>query len=315
MAYTSISSSLRAVGEPTSKQLFDLIHTNLEDINTRTVALEGATSGVAIFNEIVHLPDVTIGEQKVIYRTESDIQAGDDGLGSTWNLTDGTDVTGSDWDTIVGPTTLPDARGRYMRMQDNGASVDPDTGALRTTQADKTAVKGLSVTPVGNHSHPIAAKVSGPSGSNALAGIGPASPFGISTGGGGAHGHNLSGDNETRPVTMIANFFTKTDYNAFEMRRLFRVNAALTISTAEITTLIAGSSGTLEVDILKGSALSSMSSIFTTRPSVAQSSGNYTTSINQSITSGALVANDWVEMRIISLQSGQRNFHLNVSGS
>jgi len=41
-----------------------------------------------------------------------------------WVLCDGQDVTGSDYDTLTGNSTVPDLRGRFMRMKDHGVGKD-----------------------------------------------------------------------------------------------------------------------------------------------------------------------------------------------
>lgn len=53
MAYVSIPSSLRQVGKATRKELFDQIHDNLEDLNTRSTVLEGNAGKIIVFSEIV----------------------------------------------------------------------------------------------------------------------------------------------------------------------------------------------------------------------------------------------------------------------
>lgn len=58
---------------------------------------------------------------------------------STWVLMDGRDVTGSEYNTITGNTTLPDARGQHLRGENNGrvdGQENPDATALGGAQTD-----------------------------------------------------------------------------------------------------------------------------------------------------------------------------------
>jgi len=57
--------------------------------------------------------------------------------GTTWVLCDGRSVVGSDYETLTGNSNIPDVRGRFMRMKDNGRSLDPQgDSALETERAD-----------------------------------------------------------------------------------------------------------------------------------------------------------------------------------
>ena len=73
-------------------------------------------------------------------------------FGSCWVLIDGRDISGSDYASITGKNTLPDARGRFAR--NNGTNTAP----IGSTQDDSTAVNGLSLNDPG-HSHNFASQV------------------------------------------------------------------------------------------------------------------------------------------------------------
>lgn len=62
-----------------------------------------------------------VGTIKKAFLTEEQFQ---DQMGTTWVLMDGRDVTGSDYAILTGNTTIPDARGMFLRMKDNGAGID-----------------------------------------------------------------------------------------------------------------------------------------------------------------------------------------------
>lgn len=75
-----------------------------------------------------------VGSVKMAMLTEAQIQAQ---VGETWVLADGRNVTGSDYATLFASTTIPDMRGTFTRMKDNGAGLD-ETGdpALASYEED-----------------------------------------------------------------------------------------------------------------------------------------------------------------------------------
>jgi hypothetical protein len=86
-----------------------------------------------------------LGEVKISVLDETTFQ---ERRGTGWVVMKGQDIAGSDYastlNTITGSTSLPDSRGLFMRVLDNGAGVD--TGrAIATTQADDN----------GTHRHPV----------------------------------------------------------------------------------------------------------------------------------------------------------------
>ena len=60
-----------------------------------------------------------IGDVKQSFLTEAEFQAAHD---DKWGLCDGQDVTGSDYETITGNSTVPDVRGQFLRGKNNGRS-------------------------------------------------------------------------------------------------------------------------------------------------------------------------------------------------
>jgi len=69
---------------------------------------------------------------------------------------------------------------------------------------------------------------------------------------------------------------------------IFRAPNTFTLITAEITQLGAGVSGTLEVDVLKGTSLSAMSTVFSTKPSL-EANGSTITIVDYTLLSGDTV--------------------------
>ncbi len=136
-----------------------------------------------------------IGAIKNSMLTEVQFQAQN---GSGWVLCDGRDVTGSDYDTLTGNTTLPDARGQFLRGKSHGRSdgqENPDgDSALGTAQTD--AFDSHSHTLTGVQS-PLTAGNRNVLGSFAS---GPANS---------AESTTSDGGNETRPKNITINIFIK----------------------------------------------------------------------------------------------------------
>lgn len=68
----------------------------------------------------------SVGDARHSFLTETQFQSVN---GDTWVLCDGRDVTGSQYHTITGNTTVPDARGQFLRGINNGRAdgqQDPD---------------------------------------------------------------------------------------------------------------------------------------------------------------------------------------------
>jgi len=173
-----------------------------------------------------------IGDVRASLLTRTQFQARN---GTDWELMDGTDVTGSALDTLVslGSGLLPDATGKFLRMDDGG--VDAQTLAATvsgTTQPDATSAAPLSVS--GNavsHSFPGNQNAPGSSGAEWTNNTGQTSDRILRGGAPGQtntfhptnasfaksnfnHSHTLSAsvnasDTETRPVNITVNYFVK----------------------------------------------------------------------------------------------------------
>lgn len=76
---------------------------------------------------------VAIGSFDGSFLSEAQYQAIN---GAGFIIADGRNVVGSAYNAITGFTTVPDARGAYLRMKDHGAGINPDGDtALGTVQA------------------------------------------------------------------------------------------------------------------------------------------------------------------------------------
>lgn len=114
-----------------------------------------------------------------------------------WVLCDGRSVVGSEFEDLTGRSSIADLRGRYPRMKDHGAGVDPNGD-----------------NPIGTHySHELVSHIH----SHTYFREDP--PFNAThhrwqKGNGDATlttNTNATGGNETRPVTTVVNFMIRID--------------------------------------------------------------------------------------------------------
>ncbi len=136
-----------------------------------------------------------IGAIKNSMLTEAQFQTQN---GSGWVLCDGRDVTGSDYDTLTGDTTIPDARGQFLRGKNNGRSdgqENPDgDSALGAAQADA----------FGQHTH-VQQGVASPLSAGPHTVLGSAAT-GTQT---SSQSTQNTGGNETRVKNITINIFIK----------------------------------------------------------------------------------------------------------
>lgn len=116
----------------------------------------------------------------------------------TWVLCDGRSVIGSQYQALTGLANVPDRRGRFLRMKDNGAGVDTNGDlAIGTLVADQ----------VGTHAHTFAL-------TQRPANNGPNPPaLGTDVPGGASNNESTSsfGGAETQPRYSVSNCFVKID--------------------------------------------------------------------------------------------------------
>jgi hypothetical protein len=124
--------------------------------------------------------------------TEAQLQAQ---MGVGFVLADGRSVVGSAYETITGKTNIPDRRGTYGRMKDNGRGLDPNGDpALGSFQADQLA----------SHRH---TSIRGDNVPLNVAGI--PDTTGEQFANNSQANTSLTGGNETRPKTTIENVFIR----------------------------------------------------------------------------------------------------------
>lgn len=158
MSYDSIPSGWRDIAEPIKKELIDLIHDNLEDLNGRVTNVEGAISTTVIANELVERERdaVPVGSMVWSPLSESDFQA--QVLDGSWELADGQTVSSTDYATVVGRSALPDVRGKFLRMRAHGTSTtyNADGDVATDTYQNSTNIAHTHVMTHG-HAHTITA--------------------------------------------------------------------------------------------------------------------------------------------------------------
>lgn len=101
---------------------------------------------------------------------------------------------------------------------------------------------------------------------------------------------------------------------SFSQVAVYRAASGFTLTGAKVTQFTAGSAGTLEIDVKVGSSLGSVSTIFSTKPSISYSVGNNSTSSNAVFSSQSVSANDWIILDITSIQTDQGDIHIEVTG-
>lgn len=126
MSYVSIPDSKREVGKPIDQDLVDNIHYNLEDLNERLNAVSIAAGANIIINELVKKPRDTLPIGTLVYGSSTSADFTSEVDDGEWVLADGSSAAGSDWATLTGRTSLPDARGRFLRGKDNGSGNNSD---------------------------------------------------------------------------------------------------------------------------------------------------------------------------------------------
>ena len=148
-----------------------------------------------------------IGSIKMAMLTEAQMQAQ---AGETWVLADGRSVVGSDYATFFGVTNIPDFRGLFTRMKDNGAGID-ETGdpALASYENDN----------VPYHTHPVSVNLNNAIRNTysfgAASGTGERTPIDTFTNPVFVQVTvNPDGAGDCRPRNMTVNFFIKINVNA-----------------------------------------------------------------------------------------------------
>lgn len=120
---------------------------------------------------------------------------------------------------------------------------------------------------------------------------------------------SLQGSDTTDP----AQFVVRGDYYTYGAKigvAFIRAAYALTITDVKLFIVDAGASGTLQVDIQKKSGVGAFATIFSTKPSVLFSAGDYSTSTNAAVSVGTVLAGDILRLDISTVMTGNDEFHV-----
>jgi hypothetical protein len=115
----------------------------------------------------------------------------------------------------------------------------------------------------------------------------------------------------TEPLVFYVkgNYVSFGTYTGAAHRRL---SNNITITAVRILIIDGGTAGTTEIDLLYKRGVGAFTSIFTTKPSVAYTAGDYTLSSNAVILTTDLLASDILRLDITSSQTGNEEFHVYV---
>jgi len=315
MAYDSINSTNVAAGKPVTTGLMNKVRTNFDDHESRINSVEtGGGAKTVIFSEVVNLETARVGEIVWSLLSETEFQKR---YGAEWKLIKGQSLSGTDLESFLGPTA-PDARGDFLRLKDNGRGRDPQgDSSIGTSRSDiLKSHMHYEETTTSNSTGSSSARYADNSDNFINAGAdepitydGDGVPKTVKRG-----NRVLYGSSETAPKHVLVNAFTKENDTIIDYTRIFRAPAGINIVSATISSLIAGTSGNLEVDILKGSTLGTMATMLNSNISLGFAAGNYATSSEGDFAVNTLAQNDFLRVDIKSTQVNQSEFYLNVYG-
>lgn len=233
------------------------IDQNVEGLESRTKALETQSSALGARANVLETQSASLDDRiAAIEPRMSAMSGGPVGEVILWFADGGCPdgfikLDGSSYDPTVlsgldgvlagayGPGLLPDPRGLFLRVLDDGAGQDPgaatrsDRGdgttgdAVGTLQADATAVNELKILTGGRHDHEVDPVVTGTSTATVGSPGGDCNDFGGGcdpgreieqsssprrtwTDSDGEHSHDLEGDAETRPSNIAVQLCIRT---------------------------------------------------------------------------------------------------------
>lgn len=290
MAYSEIDNADLAVGKPVKKSVMENVNDNLKDHETRISALAAGANKISVFEYYIDPKDLGIG----------DIQASDMALstfqlvnGTGWSPADGSTYVGSVYFSGLGLSNVADTRDRVLR------GLGPTYSApLATTQEDQ----------LGSHAHSYTAPTGG---AGEYQGGGTDGSVGSTTG--------STGGNETRMKNVTVNYFIKVNLSAQD--NVIRIKAREAMSIVSVKGYIVDhlglpTSGNFEFDIKKGATIAALSTIYTTKPTLAYSAGIADGDPTSSGTPAAggydVSAGDWLQLDVTSIMPGQSGVYIQV---
>jgi len=293
MGFLTIPSELIQVGKALKKEIFLKTKDNFDDHETRINAVEAGGGGQVLFNQIVDMQAIARAGE-IRHYLLSDSQISDRFSSEDWDLIEGQDVTGKKLETLYG-ATLPDARGEFLRSLDNGRGVDSGR-VMGSYQVDDNKA----------HTH----TTSIPHGYSLSSSFGLTPEHSVSS----ANHLSSSTGSESRPKNIAVNTAIKEDED-FTQLLIARAPFGMSVTSATIATLDnIGTSGTLEIDLLSGSGLGTVTTMLNSNIAIAQALGANYTSSEASFSDNSLSQGDYIVVDLKGLQVGQSRFFINVYG-
>jgi len=160
--------------------------------NASASEIERADFGQTVLNLINKKPELPIGSVVQSMLTQAQFQAE---TSAGWVLMDGRSVTGSAYHTLTGSTTIPDARGVFLRSKNNGradGNQNPDGDSALGTFQDDAFESHTHTQNVGAHSGSVNDNTGG-------------AEFGYEN----STITGATGGNETRPKNITVNTFIR----------------------------------------------------------------------------------------------------------
>lgn len=295
MAYTTIPTADIVVGKPVKKDLWQKTKDNLDDHESRISALASSANKIVVFDKYIDFADLGIGQIRSADLTLTEFQQQH---GTEWILADGGSCVGTFYAGMTGHTTVPDATNRVLRG--DGA----DAATLSTTQGDGFGSHNHGG---GSHTHTVATASGGAGGVNGVDySTGLSIPGTVTTSNSGTT-INTEGISETRMKNVTVNHFIKVDAKIKDILKTREGMLLVGIKAYIIDINGLPTAGNLEFDIKKGSSRSALTSIFTTKPTLAWSGsiadGDATSSGSESGSAFTITSGDWLDLEITSIMT------------
>ncbi|MGB0452564.1 MAG: hypothetical protein ACPGJV_02535 [Bacteriovoracaceae bacterium] len=297
MAYSPIDVLLLKAGKAIKESILNQINGNLENHESRINNLSSGGGKVNIFNKIIDLETGRVGTIAHSLLTEAQYL---ERHGSNWNLIKSQDLTGKDLAALYGSTTAPTSLGRTLRSYNNGSGVNPDN----------TTIGGIQDDQIESHSHTTTVNLvnGGSDGRNLLKGSNYNTVDTVKA----MPNTGAVGGNETRGKSLTVNTFIKENDLDFSTMEIMRAYSNMSIVSATVSNLDAGTSGTLSVDLLKGSSLASMSTALNAPMTLDSAAGDNALSAEADFLDNQLSQNEFIKLHLNSVQKHQSRFFVSV---
>jgi hypothetical protein len=305
MAYSEVDSNNLNAGKPGREDDFKQLNENIKDVEARLNNLESGGARVIIFNSVINVDVNRVGSCQLTLLTAAQFIAR---YGKKWAFAAGQSLTTKDLGLLYG-ATMPTLGNAFLRILGGGRSigsyqsddtrshvhdqkfpnVDDTYDRLIETPSNNTGVGGYATVNTAFH---------GLIGQDSRTNLSYVQTY--STGG-----------TETRPENTMVNLMVREDDIETDGILYFRAPSSLNISSFTISSLEGGDLGNLEVDLLKGGSLSTMSSILNSNISIPYTDGNYVTSSEASFSTNLVSQGEFLRLDLKSIQNGQHRFFVN----